>query len=195
MARPELPAGGAVLSDDDPARSVARGRLGWIFAAIWLVYLVPVLQEAAGRPSTAERVVGVAAVVAFGAGYVWSFVTLRRWRLRGRPLPLGWRVRVLGLSVALFAVAAVAVGEQSLAMLVFVAVQSVFVLPAARRSDRRRSRASWSREALVHLPGWSSMEGIGFSVALASIAMWGVPACSSGTSSWRRRSGRSPSWR
>jgi two-component system sensor histidine kinase DesK len=173
VARPELPAEGAAVPDDDPARSVARGRLGCIFAAIWLVYLVPVLQEAAGRPSTLERVVGVAAVVAFGAAYVWSFMTLRRWRLRDRPLSLAWRIRVLGLSVALFAVAAVTVGEQSLAMLVFVAVQSVFVLPG-RAGLLGAFACVVVGEALVHLPGWSSMEGIGFSVGLAAIAMWGV---------------------
>ena len=53
VARPELPAGVAVGGDDDPGRAVARGRLGWIFAAVWLVYLVPLLQEAR---RSAERV-------------------------------------------------------------------------------------------------------------------------------------------
>jgi two-component system sensor histidine kinase DesK len=173
VARPELPAGTAVPGDDDPVRSVARGRLGWIFAAIWLVYLVPVLQEAAGRPSITERVVGVVTVVLFGAGYVWSFTVMRRvWR-GGSPVPLGERVWMLGLSVALFVVAAVTVGEQSLAMLVFIAVQSVYVLPG-RAGLIGAFVCVLVGEALVRRPGWSSMEGIGFSVALAGIAMWGV---------------------
>jgi two-component system, NarL family, sensor histidine kinase DesK len=172
MARPELSAGAAAPAGE-PARMVARGRLGWIFAAIWLVYLLPVLQEATTRPSTLERVVGVVAVVLFGVEYVWSFLQLRRWRRRGWGVPLGWRVRMLGLSVALFVVAAVTVGEQSLAMLVFVAVQSVFVLPS-RAGLIGAAACVVAAETLVHLPGWSSMEGIGFSIALASIAMWGV---------------------
>jgi two-component system, NarL family, sensor histidine kinase DesK len=173
VARPELPAGVAVPSDDDPARNVARGRLGWIFAAVWLVYLAPVVQEAVRRPDLLERVVGITAVVVFGVAYVWSFLLLRRWRRRGWGVPMAWRVRVLGLSVTLFVVTALTVGEQSLAMLVFVAVQSIFVLP--RRAGLVAAGACVvAAEALVHLPGWSTMEGVGFSIALASLAMWGV---------------------
>jgi two-component system, NarL family, sensor histidine kinase DesK len=173
VARPELPAAVIRPGGDDAAPSVARGGLGWIFAAIWLVYLVPVVQEALRRPSTVERVVGVAAVAGFSVAYVWSFLLLRRWRRRGWGVPMVWRVRVLGLSVALFVVTAVSVGEQSLAMLVFVAVQSVFVLP--RRAGLVGAAACVVvAEALARLPGWSSMTDVGFSVALASIAMWGV---------------------
>jgi two-component system sensor histidine kinase DesK len=173
VARPELQAGGAVPEDGAPGRAVARGRLGWIFAGIWLVYLVPVLQEALRRPSDVERVVGVAAVVVFSAAYVWSFMQLRRWRLRRWGVPMAWRVRVLGLSVALFAAAAVTVGKQSLAMLVFVAVQSVFVLP--RRAGLVGAAACVVvAVALARLPGWSPMSDVAFSVALASLAMWGV---------------------
>jgi two-component system sensor histidine kinase DesK len=152
---------------------VARGRLGWVFAGIWLVYLVPVLEEALRRPNSLERAVGVAAVVAFGVGYVWSFMRLRRWRQRGWGVPMAWRVRVLGLSVALFAAAALTVGMQSLAMLVFVAVQSVFVLP--RRAGLVGAAACvLVAVALARLPGWSPMSDVAFSVALASLAMWGV---------------------
>jgi two-component system sensor histidine kinase DesK len=173
MARPELASGAAFPSDDDPGRNVARGRLGWIFAGVWLVYLAPVVQEAVHRPGIIERAVGLIAVVAFGAAYVWSFLLLRRWRRRGWGVPMAWRIRVLGLSVALFVVTALVVGEQSLAMLVFVAVQSIFVLP--RRAGLVGAAVCVvACEALVRLPGWSSMEGVGFSVALASIAMWGV---------------------
>jgi two-component system, NarL family, sensor histidine kinase DesK len=158
---------------DPRARQLARGRLGWIFAAIWLVYLVPVLQEALGRARTVDRVVGAAAVVAFSVAYVLSFVAVRQWRRRGQAVPRSAGVRFLGLSVALFVVTAVTVGEQSLAMLVFVAVQSIFVLP--RRAGLLGAFACVVvGEALVHVPGWSGMEGVGFSIALASLAMWGV---------------------
>jgi two-component system sensor histidine kinase DesK len=80
---------------------------------------------------------------------------------------------VLALSVALFIAAAVTVGEQSLAMLVFVAVQSVFVLPG-RPGLIGAFVCVVAAEALARLPGWSSMAGIGFSIALAGIATWGV---------------------
>jgi two-component system, NarL family, sensor histidine kinase DesK len=172
VARPELSAG-PVPGDGDLGRAVARGRLGWIFAAVWLVYLLPVLQEAMAVPSTWRRVVGVAAVVAFGVAYVWSFMQLRRWRRRGWRVPPGWRIAVLGLSVALFVVAVATVRAQALAILVFVAVQAVFVLP--RRAGLVGAGVCVvAAEALARIPGWSSMEEVGFSVALAAIAMWGV---------------------
>ena len=173
VARPELSAGVAVPGDGDRGRSVARGRLRWIFAAIWLVYLVPVLQEAVRRPNGLERAVGIGAVLAFSGLYVWSFMQLRRWRQRGWGVPRAWRVTVLGLSVALFAIAAVTVGMQSLAMLVFVAVQSVFVLPR-RAGLVGAATCVVVAAALAQLPGWSPMADVAFSVALASIAMWGV---------------------
>jgi two-component system, NarL family, sensor histidine kinase DesK len=173
MTPSEPPGVPDVLVGDQRARRLAPGRLGWIFAAIWLVYLVPVVQAALGRPSSVDRIVGVAAVVGFGVAYVLSFMGVRQWRRSGLVVPTPLRVGVLGLSVALFVVTAVTVGEQSLAMLVFVAVQVVFVLP--RRAGLVGAAVCVvAAEALVHVPGWSSMEGAGFSVALASIAMWGV---------------------
>jgi two-component system sensor histidine kinase DesK len=171
-ARPELPEGSAGPVGD-PDRNVARGRLGWIFAAIWLVYLIPALQEASGRPGAVQRLVGVSALVVFAAAYVWSFMKLRQWRRRGWGVPFAWRVQVIGLSVALFVVVAVTVGPQSLAMLVFVAVQSVFVLNG-RAGLIGAAICVVVGEALVRLPGWSGQEGIGFSVGLAALAMWGV---------------------
>jgi two-component system sensor histidine kinase DesK len=173
VARPELPPEVVVPSGNDPARSVARGRLGWIFAGVWLVYLVPLFQEALRQPNTVERAVGVAAVVVFAAAYVWSFLRLRQWRRQGWGVPMAWRIRVLGLSVTLFVVAAVTVGMQSLAMLVFVAVQCVFVLP--RRAGLIGAGACVvAAVALARLPGWSAMDDVALSVALASLAMWGV---------------------
>jgi two-component system sensor histidine kinase DesK len=79
----------------------------------------------------------------------------------------------MALSVTLFVVATLTVGMQALAMLVFVAVQSVFVLP--RRAGLVSAAACvLAAVALAQLPGWSPMADVAFSVALASLAMWGV---------------------
>ncbi len=171
MARPELP---AAASFPMAPSGQARGRLRWIFAGVWLVYLVPVLQEAWRRPGAVERLVGVASVLAFAFVYVWSFAVLSRWRRQGWGVTRAWRTGVLVASVALFALTAVAVGEEALGMLVFVAVQSVFLLPG--RAGLIGGALCVAVEELLArvVPGWEPAEGLGFSIALASIAMWGV---------------------
>jgi two-component system sensor histidine kinase DesK len=158
----------------DPVPASARGRLRWIFAGVWLVYLVPVAQQAWSRPRPLERVVGLAAVVAFAVAYVWSFAVLSRWRRQGWGVTRAWRQGVLTLSVALFAVTALAVGEEALGMLVFVAVQFVFLLPG-RGGLVGAALCVATEEVLSRIvPGWEPAEGLGFAIALAAIAMWGV---------------------
>ena len=130
VARPELSAGVAVPSGDEAGRAVARGRLGWLFAAIWLVYLVPVLQEALRRPNGLERRRRRGRGRRLQRRVRVVLLRLRRWRRHGWGVPTRpGGSACSALSVALFAIAAVTVGMQALAMLVFVAVQSVFVLP------------------------------------------------------------------
>jgi two-component system, NarL family, sensor histidine kinase DesK len=171
MARPELP---AAASFPTAPSGQARGRLRWIFAGVWLVYLVPVLQEAWKQPRAVERLVGVAAVLAFGFAYVWSFAVLSRWRRQGWGVTRAWRAGVLAVSVALFAVTAVVVGEEALGMLVFLAVQSVFLLPG-RAGPVGAALCVAVEEVLARVvPGWVPAEGLGFAIALAAIAMWGV---------------------
>jgi two-component system, NarL family, sensor histidine kinase DesK len=158
----------------EPVAGTTRGRLRWIFAAIWLVYLLPVVQDALAAPQLLRRVLGVAAVAVFGAGYVWSFLAVSRWRRQGWGVSQAWRLRILAFSVTLTVVTAVLVGESALGMLVFVAVQCVFLLPG-RAGAVGALGCLVAEEVLTRVvPGWTTLEGLGFAIALAAIAMWGV---------------------
>jgi two-component system sensor histidine kinase DesK len=83
-------------------------------------------------------------------------------------------VPVLAVSAAICVVGALAIGQSALAMVVFLAVQAVFLLP------RRLGLAVAAglvvlEEALSRLvPGWRPVEGLAVSIALAAVAIWGV---------------------
>ena len=62
-------------------------RWGRLFAAVWLVYLVPTAMDAWDNPNRALRVLGLVALAAFSAVYLRSFWTIRRLR-RAEALPL-----------------------------------------------------------------------------------------------------------
>ena len=85
----------------DPVAARRWGRLSWAFAGVWLIYLVPTLQDAATRPNLAARIVGVGAVLAFAVEYVLVFHALSRMRREGRRPDARWIARALGSSVAL----------------------------------------------------------------------------------------------
>jgi two-component system, NarL family, sensor histidine kinase DesK len=159
-----------------PDRTSTRrwGRLSWLFAGVWLIYLLPTLQDAATRPNLAARVVGVVAVVAFGVQYVTIFAALSRTRRAGRSPEPWWAVRALGSSIALFLVAAFTVGQSSLAMFVFIAVQGVFILP--RRTGMALAALLIVVEETLSriVPGWAPVDGLWISIALASVAVWGI---------------------
>jgi len=53
-------------------------RWGWLFAAIWLVYLVDPLRDAATADSWLSRAAVVTAVVVFAVLYVRAWVVSRR---------------------------------------------------------------------------------------------------------------------
>ena len=137
------------------------------------MYLVPVLQEASGVRTVWRRVVGVArgrrlrrhvrVVLSAAAPVAAARVGCADGLAGPRPRAVGGTVRRRCRDG----------GHAGAGMLVFVAVQSVFVLP--RRAGLVGAAACvLVAVALAQLPGWSPMADVAFSVALASIAMWGV---------------------
>jgi hypothetical protein len=105
-----------------------RSRAMWLWVAIWLIYLLPALRSALYRPQDWQRVAGTAALVAFAAVYLTSFVYVRAARRQGRtPAAFPWLS--LG-ALAACATALIAVtGQESFGALIYLAVMAVFVLP------------------------------------------------------------------
>ncbi|MFD0524035.1 hypothetical protein [Paractinoplanes durhamensis] len=53
------------------AAPYSRARFGWVFAAIWLFYLGDTLGQLVKQPDLVWRTVGIVALVAFAASYLY----------------------------------------------------------------------------------------------------------------------------
>lgn len=166
--------------DEHPGRSALDhrpGRFGWVFAAIWLFYLLDPLQHAWTRARVALpwRLATTAALLAFAAGFLWFFVWWRGRRVGTgappRPVEV-WRVFAVG--AALLALAAPGGGQNTLNGLVYITVAAAMTLPL--------------RQALVVLtvcvgvvlglprvlPGWYPEDDFIPQLVLASFAAFGI---------------------
>ncbi|SIN12979.1 sensor histidine kinase [Micromonospora cremea] len=163
------------LSTGQPRPASRHWRFtGWLLAAVWLFFLNVPLSTALHQPQPWRQVLGVAALLVFGVGYVLLFQWARQLRQSLLPIPAR-RARVgLLLLLAVGLASIPGTGGDWLATLVYVAAAAVFLLP--------------SREALLAVvlcalapvlasrlvPGWEAENTIVFAVLLASFAMFGV---------------------
>jgi two-component system sensor histidine kinase DesK len=150
-------------------------RFIWVWAAIWLVYLIAPMQAAWRNDELWRRVAGIAIAVAFSAVYLVSFVQVRgKLRRTGHRLSPRQNLALLGGLSALTVALALTVGESSLTSLIYVGVTAMFLLPP---------RAAWAVIAglagvtlvLPRLaPGWTPRDDMILSLTAASLAVWGV---------------------
>lgn len=162
-----MPAGGAAR----PGR--VRAWRGWVFGALWLVYLVYPWSFAWSAPDGVGRVVSLLSVLIFGAVYLVALGLAGRSRALGTRLPW-WTVwGFLTVEVALVAAVSVSAREIALAGLIFVTVNAVLLLPA-RQSPAVIVLLAVSGEGLPWIiPGWGPMTGIGVQIGLAGMAIYG----------------------
>ena len=155
------------------------GRLGVLFAAVWLVFLADAFRAAwdlAWQDEDRLRGwVGMLAVLAFAAFYVAAFTWVRRRRQRMvltvEPVAAA---TIIGVLLALTLVMCVCVGEAGAAGLVYAAVIGVICLKA-RWAALLTVVLAVASEVLGHtLDGWSGPAGLTFAICTAAFAMWGV---------------------
>jgi two-component system, NarL family, sensor histidine kinase DesK len=160
-----------------PTFGTPRARLGfiWVWAGVWLVYMVEPLHEAWHRPQTWERLLGLAAVIGFCGLYGLGFAMMRRSiRRTGQRQDTRTTAPLLVAIVTLSALLGLAIGEDALGTLVYVAVIAVFGMPG---------RFAWPVvllcvAATVGLPrlidGWKPNDDLAVSVFVAGLAVTGV---------------------
>jgi two-component system sensor histidine kinase DesK len=149
-------------------------RVGWLFAAIWLVYLWQPLQRAWHHPDVGVRVPAVVALVVFAVAWAGFFGWWRMRRLAGEPLRPAVTWTALAVGAGLLAVAAPAVHEQVIAGFVYLGVTATMTLPA-----RQALAAVAVLVGLVLLlprvlTGWANVDDFVPELLLACFAAFGV---------------------
>lgn len=116
-----------------PSFPVGRGgrwnRWGWVFAAIWLVYLSYPAAEILRYPSLWPRVGALAALVVFAVTFVVTFMRARARRHAGRGHLVAEPLAGLVLMAVLLAVVSPIAGEQVIGATIYIAVVAVMELP------------------------------------------------------------------
>jgi two-component system, NarL family, sensor histidine kinase DesK len=164
-------AGTGVVSPVPPA-----GRLGPLFAGIWLFFLINPLAEAWSHRDELRGVVGLVSTLVFAAVYMtlWWRARADRQRLIRYPR-LSWSLSYVGILVALGAVTILCLGEPGMACVVYVAVACVMVFPFGVAAPTVVALVVGTI-ALGAREDWGSQLGTAFGIAAASVAVFGLRA-------------------
>ncbi len=149
-------------------------RAGWLFAAIWLVYLAQPIGKLWSDPNLARRYLGLADLVAFAALFIVAFAAARFLRdFRNRRMSRRIGVAVLAAESVLVGLAYAALGPSAGSLLIYVSVMAVFLLP---------TRAGWAAVGVfvavsLIVPwaqGWTVDGTMAFQIFVSALAAWGV---------------------
>jgi two-component system, NarL family, sensor histidine kinase DesK len=154
--------------------STPAGRLGPLFAGIWLFFLLNPLLEGWSRRDEFEGVLAMACTLAFAAVYMTLWVKNRadRQRLIAAP-PLRWALTYVGALAGLGAACIALLGEPGVACVVYVSVACVMVFPLWT-SAVVAVLLTAGTIALGALAGWGSQVGTAFAIMAASLAVFGL---------------------
>jgi two-component system sensor histidine kinase DesK len=176
-ARPRAAAGDRTgPAEQDPALdgllpSSRWRRYGWMFAAIWLVYLAQPASTVWDRQDPVRRYLGLATLIAFAAVFIVTFAQSRR--RADRQVPRAFGVAALVTEAALIGFGYYSIGGDASALLIYLSVMAVFLLPI---------RAGWAVVAVaivasVAVPamrGWQPDGSLAFQIFVSSLASFGV---------------------
>ena len=153
-------------------------RFGWVFAAVWLVYLNENLRALLAGPAGWRRDVGLAALVGFAALYLLLVGWISQVRQGRRPGSAAraavvrlWLVllALLGLSAAQVPGA----GFHALTCLVYVAAAAMIGLPLRQAVPFAAALVLLAEVLAWRVPGWDD-QGYGLAVLLGSAASGGI---------------------
>jgi two-component system sensor histidine kinase DesK len=162
----------------EPDEAYGPRRWGWVFAAIWLFYLLNPFEAGWEKRDTTGGWIGMVATVLFAAIYLAAFLLLR-WRRRpGTPFRVtpsrGVGLLIVGTEVALGVIICLAVGQEGIAAAVYVAVLTMICLPpvTAWLTAAVVGGSAYAATLVVH--GWTADRGILFGTMVAALAIWGI---------------------
>lgn len=154
-----------------------QGRIwkyGWLFGALWLIYLIYPIGNVLALESVAARILGIAVIVTFALVFVATFRRYRNVSGRGGPLSTtqAWVAAVVLL--ALTALLSVLIGSGAFGTTIYIAVVAIMTLP---------TRQGWSLVAAMVVavellprivPTWESDVFFAFQLLISAAAAWGV---------------------
>jgi two-component system sensor histidine kinase DesK len=156
-------------------RNGRPGKLGVLFAGVWLLFLVAPLSDGWAHRHTVRGWIGILSVAVFCIVYLTSFAWLRRRRLRDlSDHTPAQALLVLATMVGLCLVMCWAVGQSGTSCAVYVAVASVMWLPGPLALGVVTLVAVLSDLAARIVPGWTDDTSLTFAVFASAFAMWGV---------------------
>ncbi len=165
------------MSETRPTPGVSTpgsGRLGPLFAGIWLFFLANPLLEGWAHRDELRGLVGMASTIAFAGVYMALWVRARadRQRLVDTP-PLRWSLPYVGALVGLGVLTVACVGEPGVACTVYVGVACVMVFPF-RVAAPIVVALIIGTLALGAREDWGGQVGPAFAIMAASVAVFGL---------------------
>jgi two-component system, NarL family, sensor histidine kinase DesK len=158
----------------DDARPLGTSRIGWLWAAVWLIYLAVPIRTAWRHRDSLAGVVAVVALVVFAVGFAVYFAWMRGHRIRTGELHAGPVWAMLAAMVLLLAIATPGAGEDVVAGAVYVGVTAAMTLPGRQVLAVVAALTAAALLLPLVVPGWESLDDFIPQLLLATFAAYGV---------------------
>ncbi|MDH2416085.1 histidine kinase [Nocardioides sp. CER19] len=156
------------------AQPTQIGRLGPLFAGIWLFFLLDPLAYGWENRDKAWGLLGIVATVAFAGAYMTLWARMRANRtVSALDPPLSFTAPYLAALVLLGAAMVACLGERGLACTVYIAVASVMVL-SVRLALAVIAVLVLGSLGLSAAAGWGNQISLAFGISAASLAIFGM---------------------
>src|SRR3954452_23567756 len=158
----------------DDARPLGTSRIGWLWAAVWLIYLAVPVRTAWRHRDSLAGVVAVVALVVFAVGFAVYFAWMRGHRIRTGELHAGPVWAMLAAMVLLLVIATPGAGEDVVAGAVYVGVTAAMTLPGRQVLAVVAALTAAALLLPLVVPGWESLDDFIPQLLLATFAAYGV---------------------
>ena len=158
----------------DEARPLGTSRIGWLWTAVWLVYLAVPVRTAWHARDTLAGIVAVVALLVFAVGFAAYFAWVRVQRLRTGQLHARAVWPVLIGMVLLLVIAAPGAGEDVVSGAVYVGVTAAMTLPGRQVLGVAAVLTAAAAVLPRVVPGWESLDDFLPQLLLATFAAYGV---------------------
>jgi two-component system, NarL family, sensor histidine kinase DesK len=146
---------------------------GWVYAGVWLVFLVPAFLDGLRDPNRVRGWTGALVIAVFSVFYLHTWASVRSMRIRGERTSTRRRYLLLGAAVGLTVAAVLLVGAEAMAMTTFLTVLVMFLLPSPARLVGTALVIAAAAGVTWLMPSWDE-SGTLLGLVLCAFVMWGI---------------------